>query len=493
MIKIAIIGGGPAGVSMCLALKEQLTNINSNVEILVFEKNAHIGHGLPYSENEPSFILNLPKQIMEPVSGETNQFVSWLDNNNLNSESSFPTRYSFGKYLEHRAINAQLEAERQGVSIKYLIKTTVLELKKMPNGLFYIVSSQRNYDVHHVILCIGHMPPTNYKEFIGYPGYIHNPLEYQQNKLVGENDSVIILGSRLTAIDAALKLKRKNHKGMLTMVSRSGLLPTVLGKEVPAYSLKHLTMDAINKVANTHGLTLLDLMGLFIKELEELGSIGHLSSFPKSIKDISPLKWLENEIDEAERGARVWQQLLFSIYPLTPEIWPKVRSEDKSLFLEKYYSLFINYLAAFPLDNAYKIKELLDSKQLEIQGGLSELKYEHGQFKAHCDDGRVYNSNWVINATGCSYDATTLPLLKNMLDEGLISKHPLGGIRIDRATMTVINTEMEINPSLFAVGEITKGDCFLTTDLGCVTAQTKTIASLLKNKLIRVKTTVLND
>lgn len=493
MIKIAIIGGGPSGVSMCIELKNKLANSGQKVEILVFEKNAHVGHGLPYAEKEASHILNLPKQTMEPVSGETDQFVSWLDNNNLNPESSFPSRYLFGQYLEYRAINAQLEAEHQGITIRYLINNNVLELKQTPNGLFCVMGPRGNYDVHHVILCLGHMPSTSYKELIGHPGYIHSLAEHKQDKLFDANESVLILGSRLTAIDTALKLKQKKHKGKLTMISRSGLLPAVLGREVPTYSLKHITMDAINRIIKTKELRLQDLINLFTKELKESGAISHLDALPKSIQDISPLEWIENEIREAERGARLWQQILFALYPLTPQIWPMLHSQDRALFLQQYYSLFITYLAAFPLDNAYKIQELLASNQLEVQGGLNELKFENGQFEAHCQDGTIHRAPWVINSTGCSYDATTLPLLNGMLDDGLITKHPLGGIRVDKETMQVFNQEMKKNSSMYAVGEVTKGDCFLTTDLGCVTSQTKKIASILVSKISHSRATILNN
>jgi uncharacterized NAD(P)/FAD-binding protein YdhS len=39
--------------------------------------------------------------------------------------------------------------------------------------------------------------------------YIHTPAETAIEQLFDENESILILGSRLTAIDVALKLKNK--------------------------------------------------------------------------------------------------------------------------------------------------------------------------------------------------------------------------------------------------------------------------------------------
>ncbi|KTC87683.1 FAD/NAD(P)-binding protein [Legionella drozanskii] len=483
MIKIAIIGGGPASVSLCIELKNQLADLNIGIEILVFEKNSHIGHGLPYGGQEESYLLNLPKEIMEPVSGESNQFVQWLIEHDLNDESQFPSRYLFGQYLEYRAIRAQIEAESQGLTIQYLINHEVLDVKATDEGTFQVISSREDYDVHYVVLSPGHMPSTAFAELNGQKGYVHNPIESQYFKVIDQDEPVTIIGSRLTAIDVALKLKRMNHRGKLTMMSRSGLLPTVLGKTIPPYSLKYMTLEGLTKKANGSSLNLKDLNQLFWQELEELGDIGHLKAFPKSAHDISALDWITHEINEAEEGARPWQQFLFALYPLTPHLWTLLNCRDQTLFMAEFYSLFITYLAAFPLENAYKIKELLRQQQLTVLGGLKEISLENSQFLAHCQNGQTIKSNWLINATGPSYEASTLPLLQKMLESGLIAQHPLGGIQIEKETLKVVNNQRQTMNHLYVVGELTKGSFFLTTDLGCVTAQTRKIASRLADEL----------
>jgi uncharacterized NAD(P)/FAD-binding protein YdhS len=179
--------------------------------------------------------------------------------------------------------------------------------------------------------------------------------------------------------------------------------------------------------------------------------------------------------------------LLFALYPLTPAIWQLLNNEDQVLFMKQHYGLFITYLAAFPLDNAYKIKELLNTNQLEVLSGITTLDFEDNQFKVAYQDGQIIQSNWLINATGFGYNASAVLALKTLLFERLLSEHPLGGIKVDRHTLQTLDVEGKVNSHVYAVGELTKGDYFLTTDLGCVTAQTKRVAVSLAKQIDSVR------
>ena len=72
------------------------------------------------------------------------------------------------------------------------------------------------------------------------------------------------------------------------------------------------------------------------------------------------MSWINKEIDQAERDAKPWQQVMFSFYPTVPDIWQRMDLENQRKFILEYSSLFMTYLAAFPLENAYKIKNLLE-------------------------------------------------------------------------------------------------------------------------------------
>lgn len=481
-ISIGLVGGGPASVSLCLELKKQLKNLSLGIEILVFEKNAHIGHGLPYALHEEAHLLNLPKEVMEPIVGESDHFVQWLNERGLNPETAYPSRYLFGQYLEHRAIRVQLEAEQNGLQIHYLVNNEVLEIEESAQG-FQIKAVQGLYLVDFLVLSPGHMPSQCYQEWIGQDGYIHNPLAPDAFKAIKPQQTITLIGSRLTAIDAVLKLKRMGHRGKMTMVSRSGLLPTVLGTTIRPYTLKYLTKELLKKEKGT--LSIDEFACLFWQEMKAIDCQSHLKTIPRSSQDISALDWISNEIREAEEGGRSWQEFLFALYPLTPQFWPLLNDEGQYVFMTQWYSLFITYLAAFPLDNAYQIKTLLTSKQLEVLGGIQGITQENGHFVVQCDKTPL-SSSWLINATGPSYNATSLPFLKKMLSSSSVLVHPLGGLKVEQSTLRVLNGKNEVHQRLYALGELTKGINFLTTDLGCVTAQAKNVAQQLVEQLQNV-------
>ncbi|WP_083852293.1 FAD/NAD(P)-binding protein [Legionella tunisiensis] len=442
-----------------------------------------MGHGLPYDAVEDDYILNLPKATMEPLPGQSNQFATWLSEKFPETNStSFPPRHYFGQYLEEMAIRTQLEAESEGLTINYLTDNEVTDIVEEKEGVFHITAARGNYHVNKVILAPGHMPSTAFSELIGKKGYIHNPWERGAFKHLPLDEPVTIIGSRLTAIDVALKLKHMNPNCKLTMVSRSGLLPTVLGKEMLPHTLNHLTLEAICERSDfgQQPLSLDEIGLLFWKEIDAIkGRLGHLGAFPKSAKDISAIDWITNEINEAEQGSRAWQEVLFALYPLTPDIWPMIRREDQERFIKAHYSLFITYLAAFPLENAHKIKAMLASGQLKVQGGLSDISSEADHFIVRFENGEHFTSNTVINATGPGYDASKLPFLTNLFRQGYLVKNPLGGIQVDKDTLHIINAMGNNNPHFYAIGELTKGIYFLTTDFGRVTVQAEKIVKTL--------------
>ncbi len=196
----------------------------------------------------------------------------------------------------------------------------------------------------YVILCTGHMPSNTYREYIGKPGYSHNPWNNDSFLETQPNESVGILSTRLTAIDVAVKLINQNHRGPITMISPNGLLPMVLAKKVLPYQMQYLKLDSL-----PDQIQLSYILKIFFKEISlALNKSCSLHTIPKSYKDIKPLNWMNKEITQAKQNTKPWQQVIFSFYPMAPDIWQRMDSENQRKFILKYNSLFMTYLAAFP-------------------------------------------------------------------------------------------------------------------------------------------------
>lgn len=477
--RIAIIGGGPAAVATLAQLLPELEskNLIKEVEIAVFEKSDNLGSGLPYSSPEDCYILNLPKEIMEPIMGKTGVFSQWLkDIPGCPQDTSFPPRHYFGQYLQFLANQLQGQNDSSGALIKYYTRCEVSDIRRVQTDTqtgYQIKTSLGDYDSQYVILCTGHMPTSTYCHLIGAAGYRHNPWEKAAFTEINLMDHVGIIGTGLTAIDLARKLISQGHQGQITMISRRGLLPAVLPHTVPPYTLKHLTLHNFNQLTGMglSPLPLGTLLSLFWNEMSEAESKPlNWDTIFKSWEDISPLDWINREITEAEKRPRPWQQVLFAIYPILSNIWTYLSLKDQKIFLDKYYSTFLTYLAAFPLENAHKIKSYLQSGQLQVHGGLKDIKGQDWHFELIREGRPAFIPQHLFNATGQGYHIAQMPLYANMLKSRLIRQHPLGGIDVNPQTLRAVGS-----PSIYAIGEPTRGACLATADMGQVSLQARRV------------------
>lgn len=63
---------------------------------------------------------------------------------------------------------------------------------------------------------------------------ILNSGEYERICSIPKNEDVVVIGSRLSAVDVVLQLSSQRHRGRIIMASRSGLLPIVFNPAVNA-------------------------------------------------------------------------------------------------------------------------------------------------------------------------------------------------------------------------------------------------------------------
>jgi uncharacterized NAD(P)/FAD-binding protein YdhS len=489
MPKIAIVGGGPSAISLCKQLCDghDLHNLTDELEIIIFEKGKKIGAGLPYSFVDDAYILNLPKDIMEPVYNDTGHFSAWLlTQSDYSAGTLYPPRYFFGRYLEHLAKIIQEEVAHKGIKITYHTEDEVSDVREMQEGSIYEITARSGkYIANHIVFATGHMLSSNYLQLKGIKGYEHNPWDASLYARLNPDANVGIIGSRLTAIDAALKLKQINHRGKIYMISRMGMLPAVLTREIRTYPLRYLTLKNFSDLTQS-GLTklkLTDLVTLFWREISEAEGVEfNDDTIIKSSEEITALNWLTSEINRAEKNDSKWQQVLFAFYAVIPYVWSQLSFSDQQHFLKKYYGLFITYLAAFPLDNAYKILNMLKTERLEVLGGLTEIKPAKGGFVITLKN-REIRIPQLINATGSGYQLSSAPLYKKLMARNFITEDSLGGIRVDPQTLQVLHRTGRPYQSVYAVGELTRGASLLTADMSRVSDQTKRVSTCLARNL----------
>lgn len=541
---IAIIGGGPAGVSNLVQLVKlvKLKGLCKEVRITIIEKDKHkgMGPGLPFNTAHDCHIINLPIEAMSPIPDKVDDFAEWLKANETMGEcwrerypdydfphDRFPPRSLYGLYLKSLYNRTLKEAAKAKIPVTEIFAEAidVRDLRAVPDAKrFEIGFKDRDFiTADQVISCIGHLPTSAYRQYAkdNIPGYYHDPWDYAKFDAIPNDAQITILGSRLSAIDVLLYLKEvKHHSGVVTFVSRSGLLPAVIAepeleeKIKPRYYPKVMTLDSLWKITGKYNrgeVSLKDLMSLFWRELNGIHYGNYDEELPERDREkllYPPLdaeQWLIKYIAKSKERCQ-WQEFLIGLYEVLPKFWKKLSSEDQFRFLERFNSILMTYLAAFPRKNAEKLLAYINNGDLKVVGGLEGVTYDKGkgEFSLSLAGDRLLKANYVINATGPGYNIDDSLLLRNMVKRGIIRPRVIEngdhkkvvGVDVNSKTLEVIAENGELIPGLFCVGEQGHGVLFTTTDQGqvatlvyrAVKAEFKVLRAALKPHAHTMKT-----
>jgi hypothetical protein len=362
----------------------------------------------------------------------------------------------------------------------------VLNIEPLADKHYRIHAQHQNqvviYKSNYIILATGHLPNPKYAH-LQQNGCQITPWDLPSYHKIPDHFHVGIVGTRLTAIDAILKLKQLQHQGTISLFSRSGLLSAVRGEhQIP--KMNYLIPDNITKLLNQNEpqFLLLELIALLEQELlTHLPPPYNVWATLKRLIKLPPLERLQLEIKQAEMQETTWQSILSCFYQIIFKLWPQIPLLSKAHFLKSHSSLLISLLCSFPLEKAYVVQEMMCNGQLQVRKRLRTIDYASQHFVLHCDD-NFYSCDHLILALGSGRHPEVLPLYKQMLEHGTIKKHSLGGVSVNLRTYQVHDKNYH-NTSLYALGELVKGACFNMIEVGQVVEQGTVITNHILNQL----------
>ena len=230
--RIVIIGGGFSGSTAAVQLVRRSLEA---VAITIVEPRLHPGGGLAYSSDEPDHRLNGQPRThsLDPI--DPGMFAQWCDTHKiLESDPGarapngtlFMRRSTFRRYLED--IVAQHATWPSGSSISHKRDLGVDVLSDWPVSTV-VTADGTHLQCEMVILACGHtrarLPAPFGASLAHHARIISDPLASPRLPAVPPDDRVLILGSSLTAYDAASTLLASGHRGPIDVVSRRGLRP----------------------------------------------------------------------------------------------------------------------------------------------------------------------------------------------------------------------------------------------------------------------------
>ncbi len=278
--RIAVIGGGASATLFLAAL--QARNV-CDLTVDVYDRTGRFARGIAYSTPHPHHLLNVRAANMSGLAGDKDHFAKWAQEHGY-TPADFVPRRMFGLYLDTLFKHAEEQFAVNGIIAD--VKTC----ERSETG--FVINGLEEYDA--VVQCTGNVVPLGPRAANDIAGYFPDPWAIQEQD-VQNAQSIALVGTGLTAVDAILTLRSYGYDGIITMISRRSLLPAV---HVPPASWPRSPLSA-----DDAGKPLSHLLGM-----------------------------LRVHIREAAAQNLPWQAVIDSLRPVTNILWQGMDEVQRKRF-----------------------------------------------------------------------------------------------------------------------------------------------------------------
>ncbi len=410
--KIAIIGGGAVGTGVVRTIVDHIAIAQRPVcgQITLFDARPHIDPDLPYGEDMVTNLLNRPAAGISLSKENPAEFYQWIRNHwtrfhrfgrDFPSSEEFLPRSFFCRYLEDRWDKARQKGKALGLDIG-CVHAKVTDIIACDNETSYRLQCADGTasTVNVVILATGNQQSGKFSHLSGRnAGFIESP--YPTTALVNRipgNARVGIIGTRLSAIDAVIALAHSGLKTPLTMISRSGALPSVRAPQV-----FHQASPQIRAFAHHCSLGESHIpLSTIVKQI--LAEIAIAERRPLSIEnitrpDLDALQRFRQDYYRSLEGMHPWQAVLVALNPIIPIFWNALSDKERIFFHKNHYSRFLTHRIGIPPGNARILLKLIEEKRLQVVGGMRRIEMNETGASILVKD-RTLNFDVIIDATG---------------------------------------------------------------------------------------------
>jgi len=447
---LVIVGGGCSGLLVAV----QLLRRKFRGTLVIVEPRRSLGRGLAYSTSFDEHLLNVPAGKMSALPDEPSHFLDWLHMRGLAeaTQGHFAPRKLYGEYLEELLQNARAGCA-QTAEFRHIASEAIAV--RLPGGVERGVAkvelhTGESIEAEKVVLTVGNPASSSALDVqitkldqLFYP----SPWLGDALRLSGSGNRALLIGSGLTAIDAALTLLNQQADARVYLVSRRGLLPQV---------------HAVCLPASASSTTLLN------------GSI-------RSI-----VKELRGQIRADQAAGFCWRTSIDALRPVSNRIWSSLPLKDRQTFLRHLRPYWESYRHRMAPSIASAIQGYRDRGRLTLTIGRVRQLARAGDaidvLVARSNGGGLQLTvDRVINCTGIQedYNHSPRPLVHQLINDGLACANELGvGFRTD-ARGALIDADGAASDVLFTLGPPRRGELFETTAVPEIRVQAEALAGIL--------------
>ncbi|RYU77139.1 FAD/NAD(P)-binding protein [Hymenobacter persicinus] len=455
---ITILGGGFSG-SMLLVQLARLPGGPYACDVHVVEPRPAPGPGLAYSARRPEYLLNVRTPFLSAFPDEPDHFTNWLHQTGLPAcDEQFCSRQTYGRYLQELVAGTLVAPASNGLRF-FCHPDAAISADLAADGRSATVRLAGGGELlsQHVVLALGNFPPLPPTgpdhRYLTHPTYHGNPWAPGALRGIAPEDSVLLIGSGLTAVDVLLGLHADGHTGPVTVVSRNGRWPA------------------------GHGPMGLSYPNFYATDLGGLTTVGAV------------LGAVRRRIREAARQGIDWRPVLDSLRPDLGRIWAAWPLAEQARFLRHVASIWSVQRHRSPPQNVAAVQALIDAgvvgtalgkvRQIVPQGDeLAVQVHKNGR-------DRWLTARHVISCTGPLLDYTRIdaPLVVSLREAGHLVPDPLRlGIQTD-GHGALRTSQGDISAVFYTLGPARRPAYFESTAVPELRQQAAALAATLGQQL----------
>lgn len=414
MKHVAIVGGGFSGVMQAVNLLR-----HTGARVTVIER-ARLARGAAYGTCNPEHLLNVRAAGMSAFPAEPRHFADWLAANGGGDADSFAERRLYGRYIEELLAGAAATAGDRLAIVEGEAVDIVAgerEMVKLGDG--------RSVEADAVVLSIGNLAPD-------VPGiiagarlaagvYVADPWASDVATDLRDDETVLLIGTGLTAVDAALMLDAAGFRGRTIAISRRGLVPRAHAEPRPPAP----------PLAEAPAAMAASLLRSVREDSERLG----------------------------------WRAAVDRLRPVTQQLWASASPEQRRRFLRHLRPWWDVHRHRIAPEIAAAIGGMEREGRLAFAAGrlisteASRQGATVGWRRRASDAPDRLEVRRIVNCTGPEGDIARArePLLANLLAAGRIRPEACRiGIDVD-ADLRALGADGRASDSLYAIGPMTRG------------------------------------
>jgi uncharacterized NAD(P)/FAD-binding protein YdhS len=420
--RVAIIGGGASGLTVAAQL---LRNSPTPVHVVLFEPREHLGEGIAYQTHDPLHLLNVPACGMSALAEDLDHFRRWADC----ADTDFLPRADYADYLKFVLAEAQALAV-PGSRFDH-VRQTVADV---------------THDGHPTVVttfgvAIGHNAPVVPLEVelacLPPALLIRDPWAPGAFDSIGEGEEILVIGTGLTFVDAALTIAAIAPDARIHGVSRHGLLPR---EHEDPWQPRIAPPPAAD-----------------------------FGGDPRRV--LAYLRGFGNE----------WRKGVDSLRPITNQLWKDMEPEQRASFqclLGRFWEVYRHRMAP---QSARAIAALSASGALTVQSTeVTAVEQAGTRLHVSLADESVCVVDRIVICTGPSGDMRSNFLGDSLISTGLAQSGPGElGFLVDEATGALIASDQQADDRLLTIGPLRRGVLFESTAMPEIRAQAAEIVQQL--------------